>query len=197
MATNVDNIKKYISHGEIYVGCSVPPEGESLFKYATDGVPSGGTHIGATQGESTFNYTPTIDGIEIEQSGVPVAPHITSEELTLTFTCLEPVIGRMRDAIGSGGSYHPITGTGAGHTISIGGLTDVTGQCVAIVAEQPNNKGKYVGAMIYNAISDAGVARSFKRGEPAAVEFTLMSFPNTDHLTRTAGEQSGQYAEET
>jgi len=196
MAISVDNIKKYISHGEVYVGCAVPPEGTSMFGYASSGVPSGGTHIGATQGETTFTYTPTIEGIEIEQSGVPVAPHIVSEELTITFTCLEPTVSRMQDAFGSGGVWGPTAGTGAGDVIRLGGLTDVTGQCVAVIAEQPNNKGKYVGAMIYNAISDGGVTRSFKRGEPAAVEFTLKSFPRTADLNRADGEQAGQYAQE-
>lgn len=197
MSVSVENIRKYLQYANVYVGCAVPPPGHSMFEYASAGVPSGGTDIGATQGESTFTYTPTIEGVEIEQSPIPVAPHIASEEATITFTCLEPTASRILDAIGSGGVQGTVTGTGAGTVIRMGGLTDVTGQCVALIAEQPNNRGKYVGCMIYNAISDAGLTRPFKRGEASAVEFTMKSFPRTADLDRTEGEQLAQYAEET
>ncbi len=196
MAITVTNIEKYITFGRVYIGCAVPPPGHSLFEYASGGVPSGGTDVGATQGETIFTYKPTVEGVEIEQSAVPVAAHITAEEATLSFTCTEATASIIKAAIGSGGVQGTVTGTGAGTVIRFGGITAVTGQCVAVIGEQQTNRGKYVGGMLYNAINDAGLERPFKRGKETLIKFTFKSFPSTSDLSRAAGEQVGQWAEE-
>jgi len=194
MPISVSSIEKYINFARVYVGCAVPPPGKSMFTYATNGVPSGGIDVGATQGESKFTYKPTIEGVDVEQAPVEVAPHITKEECTIEFTCLEATAARIKDALGSGA----VSGTdGTSTVIRFGGITAVTGQAVALVAEQATNPGKYVGCMIYNAVNDAGLERTFKRGKETLVKFTFKGMPSTADLNRGAGEILGQYAEQT
>jgi hypothetical protein len=181
MAVNIENVRKYLTYGNVYVGCAIPPPNCSLLDYASNGVPSGGTDIGATQGETIFTYTPTFEAIDVDQSVAPIKPYLTSEEMTLSFSMAEPTITRLPIALGTS-LYSPTT-------LHLGGNLTVTGACVCVVAEQPNNKGTYVAAMLYNALGQ-GISRSFKRGQATIVDVELRAFAMTDDLARL-----GQYAE--
>lgn len=193
MAINTVNIQKYMNYARVYVGCSLPPPGTSFLAYDSLGVPSGGTDVGATQGEAKFTYKATIEGVDIEQSTNPVAPHITTEEATITFTVAEATAANIYAAIGAGGVYGT---TATGPTIRFGGITASSGTCVALVGEQATSPGKYYGGMLYTAVNDAGLERTFKKGKESVISFTFKSFPTTTDLGRPAGEQLGQWAEE-
>jgi hypothetical protein len=197
MAVTIANIQKYIGAGKIYVNCAVPPPGASWLQYASNGVPSGGTEIGATQGESKFTYKATVEGVDIEQSFFVVAPHITAEDATITCNCLEPTVANVKLAMGGSVMQGTVTGTGAGTAIRFGGVSSTSGQCVCVVAEQATNPGKFYGGMIYTAVNDSGLERPFKKGKEVGLGFTFKSFPSTSDLSRPNGEICGQWSEET
>jgi hypothetical protein len=198
MAVNTINIQKYMGPGKVYLNCYIPPVGTNFFQYATNGVPSGGVDIGATQGESTFNYQLTVESLQTESSGLPLMPYGTDESASITFACAEPVAERMRTAILAGTLRTPQwngNSSGASVTFGGGGTIYASGQCLTLVAERGDCPGKYVGVMLYNAIDIAGLTRSFKKGKEAIVQFTFQSFPTVADYARGNGEIVGQFSE--
>jgi len=194
MAITITNIEEYIAAGDIYVDAVVPAPlasvGDTL---SPDGVPSGGVHVGATSGESVFRYEASIETVDIEQSTFPVAPFVTSESATLEFTVAEATAENIKRAIGQ--TF--LRNVASGKLMSFGGLTAVTGTSVCIVAPKKKSPGKFVGVMIYNAYSDGGLERRFKRGEATLVSMTLRGVATSETLNRPEGDQLGQYFETT
>jgi len=194
MAISITNIEQYIAPGRVYVDAVVPAPlasvGETL---SADGVPSGGIDVGATTGEAVFRYSATIETVDIEQSTVGVAPHVTAEEATLEFSVAEAVAQNIKRAIGQT-FLRDVTG---GKVLSFGGLTSVTGTSVCVVAEKQKAPGKYTGAMIYAAYNEAGLERRFKKGEATFISMTLRGVITSDLLDRPEGDQLGQVFEQT
>jgi len=194
MGISITNIEQYIAAGRVYVGAVVPAPlasvGDTL---SSDGVPSGGTDVGATSGETVFRYSATVETVDIEQSTFGVAPHVTAEEATLEFTVAEPTAENIKRAIGQGFLRDA---AGGGKVISMGGLTAITGTSICVVAPLKKTPGKYCGAMLYNAYNDAGLERRFKRGEATLVRMTFRGVATTETLARPEGDQLGQYFEQ-
>ncbi len=200
MSVTINNICAYISPGNVYVGAQVPAPLHSLGEEAhlsADGVPSGGTHVGATTGEAVYRYSATVETVDIEQSTFGVCPHVTAEEATLEFTVAEATAENIKRAIGQG-FLRDFTGPDSltGKVISVGGLTDVTGTSICVISEKKNDPGRYCGAMIYNAYNDAGLERRFKKGEATFITMTFRGIASTATLDRPAGDQLGQYFEQ-
>ena len=210
MSVTISNVCQYISHGNVYVGAQIPPDlnslGQAYFLGANGergsltcvaGVPSGGTDVGATSGETTYRYNATVEDVDIEQSTTGVCAHVTEEEATLEFTVAEATAQNIKRAM-SQGFLRDFTGPGAltGKVISVGGLTAVTGESICVISEKKEDPGRFVGAMIYNAYNDAGLERSFKKGEATLVSMTFRGLATTATLARSAGDRLGQYFEQ-
>ena len=197
MAVVLSNICTYISRGDVYVGAYIPAALGSLGESAhlsSAGVPSGGNHVGATSGEAIYRYTATVETVDIEQSTFGVCAHVTAEEATLEFTVAEATALNIKRAM-SQGFLRNFTGPGAltGKVISVGGLTDVTGESICVISEKKLDPGRYVGAMIYNAYNDAGLERRFKKGEATMISMTFRGLATSGMLARPAGDMLGQY----
>ena len=187
MAINTTTITKNIGYADIYVDCVVPAD-RTPMALAPGGLPVGGRYIGATQGEALFRYTPTIEGVEIEQVTGMVAPHMVSEEVEITFTMMELDYQNMLLAIGQG------SGTTAGgvNLVTFGGNRNVPNRCVCLVAKSAN-EDTYDVATIYQAINTAGVQRSYQRGQARGIAVT---FRAVQVHTRSVGDRAAQLIED-
>jgi len=188
MAVSETAILRKIKGANIFVDCTVPDSYTPPTLAA--GVPAGGTDVGATIGESIFNYNATIELVDVEQSAAKIAPHVTEEAISMTFSMAEVDVDNLVFHLGQTFSYVE----GDFSVMPLGGYIDVTGHCVACVAEKANDPGKYYGGMIYSAYTDGDRAVRHKRGEVSPVEVTLMGIAL---LSRDAGDQLGQYFEMT
>jgi len=187
MAVTEANLLRKIKGANIYVGCTAPSDFSA--PTLTAGVPAGGTDVGATMGESTFNFNANIELVEIEQTTARVAPHVVEETVGMSFAIGETTVENLKEALSQTFAHTD----GDFTVLTLGGYTEVTGQCVAIVAEKANIPGKYYGAMIYNAFIASEVNIPHKRGEVQSVEITL---GGSSVLTRAEGDQLGQYFDE-
>jgi len=191
MAVTETNLLMKIKGGNIYTGCTLPAAYSA--PALTAGVPAGGTDVGATIGESTFQYTANIEVVDIEQTTAKVAPHVVDEEIQLSFTMAELTATNLKTALSQ---THEATVTVGADTFSVmhlGGNIDVTGSCICVVSEKANQPGKFYGAMIYNAYIADSVSIAHKRGEVAQVEVTMAG---SALLTRSDGDRLGQYFDE-
>ena len=187
MAVTEANLLRKLKGANIYAGCDLPNAFSA--PTLTAGVPGGGTDIGATMGESTFAYNASIELVEIEQATGRVAPHVVEETVQMSFTIGEATSANLKLALSQTFAHTD----GDFSVMTLGGYVDVTGQCVALVAEKSNLPGNYYGAMIYNAYIASEVSVPHKRGVPQAIEVTL---GGSSLLTRDEGDQMGQYFDE-
>lgn len=186
MSVDTNNIQRYMFPGNLYVGVTKPADTANMTH--TLGVPTGGTHVGATTGEAVFEYRPTIATVDIEQAFGGVAPHMTAETATIRATISEPTLSNVRLAMQQG-TY----AAGGGYQkLMMGGLTTVSVQAVCLIGKEAD-RTKYVWALLYAAYASEGVARRMKKGEPATIPVTFTGLPDT---SRTAGDQLAQYVEE-
>lgn len=184
MAVSELNLLRKIKGANVYVGCTVPAAyGVPTF---TAGVPAGGTDLGATMGESVYEYNANIETVEIEQSTSRIAPHVVEETIQLTFTMAETPANNLVTALSQ--TFEATVGNYS--VMHLGGNIDVTGRCVAVVAEKSNQPGLYYGGMIYNAYIAESVSIPHKRSEVQQIALTLAG---SALLTRSDGDRLGQY----
>jgi hypothetical protein len=188
MAVTEANLLRKIRGANIYFDCTVPSAWTA--PTLTAGVPAGGTDIGATIGETTWTYSPNIETVEIEQDTAMIAPHVVSEEMGLQFTIAETTAANLVRALSQ--TFERTSGSFT--VMNLGGNIDVTGRCVAAVAEKSNQPGLYYGAMLYNAYIASEVSIPHKRGEVNQVQVTLAG---SSLLTREQGDRLGQYFDQT
>ena len=186
MAFSVATIKRNIGPATIYYGCTRPAD-RTPIALGTGGVPTGGTDIGATQGEATFNYVPTVQGVEIEQVQGPVAPHLVSEQLTITFTMMERDYTKMAQALGMGTTLTD----GGLNRVHLGGNTNVPTACWALVAKSSDEDTYDVG-LIYDGYVTLGPI-AWKRGEARGIQVTITAQAVSG---RTVGDTLGQFLDD-
>jgi len=188
MAVTEANLLRKIKGGNVYTSCTVPDAYGA--PTLTAGVPAGGTDIGATIGETTFTYNATIETVEIEQSTSQIAPHVTQEEASLAFTIAESTAANLKLALSQTHIAEVVSGTNTYSVMHLGGNIDVTGNCVAVVAEKANVPGQYYGGMLYNAYISEAVGIIHKRSQVQQIQVTLAG---SALLTRSDGDRLGQY----
>jgi hypothetical protein len=186
-AINQTTITRNIGPASIYVDCTAPAS--FLPMTHTTGVPTGGRDVGATTGQSTFKYQATIEGIAAEQVGGMLAPHMTSEDASITCTILEVTYQNLLVALGQGVG----TTTGGVNRIGLGGTFNVPTRCVCLVAKA-SDQNTYDLVTLYQAASLSGVTLTKKRGQPEQVQVTFTGIPDS---SRTVGDQLGQFVDDT
>jgi hypothetical protein len=186
MAVSITQVSRYSTAGNVYVGVTTPAD--QVIMTHTAGAPLGGTDVGATIGESTVEYRPTIATVDIEQAFGGVAPRLTAEACTLKFTCGESTHTNLRLAMQQGTA----TTDGTHNYLTAGGKTGVVGQCVAIISKQADTP-QYNWVCVYNAVSMDGLSLTYKKSATRQIGVTMTALSDAN---RTAGDQLFQYVEE-
>ncbi|MCP3685466.1 MAG: hypothetical protein GY861_22670 [bacterium] len=181
MATLVKNIAIPLSN--FYVDVPVPATGTKLT--ITAGVPAGGTHIGSTIGEGTWEYARDTIELDLEQyTSIPDGGLIyNNESLTVTIPIAELTKDKLAKAITG-----EIVAVDGGHLVTIGGKTEPETFSVVLVAEHRAGSGIYHYFMVYKSISQEGVSLSFSKADGQTYE---MSCRGMADMARPAGDQLG------
>lgn len=174
----------------IFVGVTAPATGAppTLMGH-TNGVPATGVEVGYTTGPVEFTYKNTKEKITPEQAYMPVALYTKEEMSTVTFECLEKTYSTLLrgfDNIGtvSDGSKD-LFYFGNGNSIIAPFTT-----CVMFSSPQRTNPAKYVIGVLYFAYNPEGVKLPFTKTKPMSYK---MTFDALADVTRTAGDQGGQF----
>ena len=178
MALNAANVR--VGAGRIYMGTTPPSAGEHINLPGT-GIPSTGTEVGLTEGESVFTYEVTYFEIMAEQSLGAVEVFATEETAQLEFTMKEYIQANIEDffntMLATSVDAVPTTpGTPftdiyeGGRILGLAaGAGEVTLQSVILVAPIPNTSAvaqRYTYIMLYQAYqSEASAVRYTKSGD--------------------------------
>ena len=186
-----------IAAGEVYTGCTAPADfTKPTF---TAGVPAGGVTVGMTTGPTTFKYQPEFGDLQIEQTLGAVAPRITKESLSISFTCAEDSAARIKLACTNGKLVNTAgsAGTPTTDVIYVGGqILGHSTTCLAIVSPigSYDNAGTpvnlYEWVMVYAALVTNGYEVAFKLGENRVVKVEMSAYADP---TRAVGDQLFQH----
>jgi len=181
MATLTRNIAIPLSN--FYVDVPVPATGTKVT--LTNGVPTGGVHIGATIGEGVWEYTRDTIELDLEQySSIPDGGIIfNNESLTMTVPIAEMTKDKLARTVTG-----DIVSVDGGHLVTLGGKTEPEAFSILLVAEHRAGSGIFHYFMVYNAISQEGVSLSFSKADGMTYE---MSCRGLTMMDRSAGDQLG------
>ena len=191
MAQNAANI--HIGPARIFLGVTPPATGTPPTVVPhVDGVPTSGTEVGHTEGDSVFNYNISYDELRSEQTFGIITHFPTDEMCELKFTAMERVLEMMRMALGNIGES--ITGA---HTLFYGGnhpnIINIRTTGVVLTARLRHDPTKFEVLMIYKAASIEGSTFQYSRTKASTMAITLSGITDT---TRVAGDTMFQLKRE-
>lgn len=183
-----DQTKVHVGAARIFTGVTNAVTGTPpTYLTHTNGVPSTGTEIGLTDGDTIFQYVLRKQEILAEQSLGPVDVWADLETATLTFTMQEANANALKIAIDSSVGYD----SSGGDAFYFGGGTTVLGPMLTGVffsAPRRDNPAKFLTGQLYKAYSKDGLNFPMSRTKKGLVKVTLIGL--TD-LTRTPKDQMG------
>lgn len=191
MAYNVDRIRT--APGRIFVGVTNPTTGTPpTWMTHTAGVPATGTEIGLTDGDTMFEVVTKKTEIMAEQSYTAVEVYLDSESMKVSFNCQESNFTALKAAFDAVGSFSDSSKEGFYFGTGTGGFTPRK-QSVFISAPHRDDPTKYTIALFYRAYSAKGFNYLFSRTKKGMFSVELVGLAD---LTRTAGDQVGQFYQE-
>lgn len=183
----VNDLKRYIGEGNIYVGITKPADLTALYTTWTNGVPAGGRNVGETVDAAELSYKPTFEDVRIEQAYGHVAPRVVDEAVSLKFKCAVASYQNLALALQTG---HQVTAAGVADTLFVGGRPFTASQTVALVSPIKNpttgDTEFYEWVCLYEAYSIEGLTLPYKRGQTRLVDVTINGYAD---ITRTEKDQ--------
>lgn len=189
MAQNANNIQ--IGPARLWLGVT-PPVGTPPAAWAlhTNGVPSTGTEVGHTEGESSFMYKSDKMKITSEQGFGVVDLALIGEASELKFTAQERTALNLKTAFDAYG-YESIAG---GIGIWGGGVGFVPlSQSIFLSSPRRDNPAKFETLLIYKGINDGGITIKWGRTAKSMLDITITPIVDS---TRAVGDQLFQYRRE-
>lgn len=177
-------IYRNIIGADMYVNCTAPASFTTMPHVA--GVPGGGTHVGALQGEVGCTINSTISVVETEQTLMGIAPYISEQRARIEATMLELTYANLLRIIQQG------TGSTAGgiNSITVGGNVTVVPMCVAVVGQLAGTN-QYTEFVIYGACQQESLSMDKGRATVPTVKVTFEGYMD---MTRTPGDRLCQVA---
>jgi len=188
VAANIHTGPATIFMGGAAPASSLPP----TWQTHTNGVPAGFTHIGATLGDTVFNWKPNYNNIEAEQALGIIDKFVTAEDGTLEFEAEERTQVLLKQAFGNIGTVDDGTRTGF---YGGGGGTILNIQYVTLVLTSLRRDlaGKYEVLVLYKAVCTAGIPLTYSRTKVSTYKMNFQALPDG---TRTVGDQIFQFSRE-
>lgn len=182
-----------VGPARIFLGVTLPASGAppTLMGH-TAGVPSTGTEIGLTEGDTVLEVNSTLATIEAEQFYAPVEAYLQMQTAKVSFTAKESTVIALRASLGGIGQ----TTTGTEDLFYFGsgaGAFAVLKQSVFLSARRRDNPAKYIIVCLYNAYASKPFTYTFSRKKEATYPVELSALAIT---SRTAGDCIGQFYRE-
>src|SRR5262245_42144345 len=188
-----DAQKIHVGPARIWTGTTAPASGlPPTWKTHANGVPSDGTEVGFTLGDSTYTWRTDKVDIEAEQALGVVDQFISKENAQLEFEAQErtyQLLKQVFDNIGSvdDGTRMGFYGGGGGTILNVQYTT------IFLSSQIRNLTNKFEILFLYKAVSMEGIQLTFSRTKPSTYKVTLRGLPDT---TRSQGDQIFQFSRE-
>lgn len=187
----------HVGPANVYIDVTAPATAPAAGEDPTwlphlNGVPSSGTHVGATLGDSVFTWTTEKAEIKAEQVMGTLDMFITDQMATLTFEAEERVFALMKKAFDNiysvdNAQRMGFTGGGGGSVIQIQYTT------IVLTSLRKDIAGAYEVLVAYKCVSTAPMPLTYSRTKPSTYAVTFRCLPDT---TRTEGDQIFQFSRE-
>ena len=188
-----DHTKIHVGPGRIFLGVTPPATGTPPTLLAhVDGVPTTGTEVGHTDGDSTFTYQAVKNEITSEQVLSGVDLWVPEEMGSLVCIAQEHNFLALRTAFDAVGSVDDVSKTlfyGGAGTQVVNALT----QCIVLTSRQRNAPTKFHILVFYKAYSSPGFKIPFGRRNRSIYS---MEFKALSDTSRNSGDQMFQYYRE-
>ena len=182
MALNAANVR--VGAGRIYMGVTPPAAGAAL--NISNGVPSTGTEVGLTEGESVFTYEVTYFEVMAEQSLAAVEVFATEESAQIEFTMKEYTQANINDFLAAMVATTNVAAPGDATTMDIheggrilglaAGAGEVTLQAVVLVAPIPNTSGvdqRFTYVLLNQAYQSESAAAMYTKASDTLLKVTF------------------------
>jgi hypothetical protein len=159
----------------------------------TDGTPLStytAVNLGTFAGATTILSKPKFDDIKVDQADTAVAKYCTANDMSveLDLMQLDPTI--LQNALPYG--VFATQASPGYNQLTFGGIGVVTPLCLAFISPKRGAPGKFVVAILFNAVGTGGFSAAIGRAKPTAVK---VKFDGLADLTRGAGRQTGVFYE--
>ncbi len=191
MGFQVDRIE--VGPARLFAGVTVPASGAfpTLVTH-TNGVPSTGTEIGLTEGDTVLEITSTKTEIMAEQFYAPVEVYLTVQGAKVTFKAKESTVVALRLALDN--ILQQTTGTEEAFAFGSGaGAFAVRKQPIFLSARRRDNPAKFIIALVYRMYASKPLTYTFSRTNQSTFPVELTALAD---VTRTAGDCIGQFYRE-
>jgi len=154
----------------------------------TAGVPTPGTEVGYTEGETTFRKVKTTGEINAEQALGPISTYLETETAEVVFTAMERVFATLQAAFDNTAG----AADEAARMIFWGGGLQypLRTQSVMTTSQRPNQVSKWEIGVLYRAYSVGGFETTYRKNGASTFAVTLRGLYDG---TRTLGDQLFQF----
>ena len=174
--------------GDLWAVTTAPADATPRLTLAADGsLDSGtnaGTHLGLTEGATTFSGKPKMTHIAADQADGPVDAYVPQLDASIEVTLQQLNAIKLQRVVAPG-----VYSTESGYRqMTLGGATTVPSLCLATVSASRSVVGAYVYSMLFKAIQTSALTLAFGRSKPVSYK---VKFQGLSDLTRTLGKQIG------
>lgn len=189
IAYDLNNAEVHQGPGDIWIIDPAPTDVAERLTLGANGRPdnadhASSVHLGAIASAITFQLTPQVANIELDQYESPIAQYVDKLNVSIEAELAQTEMVKISKALGVGTYSSP---SGA-KQITFGGNTAVTEFCVAAISKKRTDPTKFIVACLYKTIASGGVKIMLSRKSPS---FYTVKFTGLQDLTRTAGKQIG------
>lgn len=184
-----NNAEVHQGPGELWIIDPAPTDAAERLTLTADGAPddavhANSKHLGAIASAITFECSPEVTAIELDQYEAPIAEYISKLNAKLVAELGQTEMQKLRYALGVA-NYSTASGY---KQITFGGVTQIPEFCVAAISPKRTDSTKFIVACLYKTTATGGIKISISRRNPS---FYTVEFTGHADLTRTAGKQVG------
>jgi len=185
----LNNAEVHQGPGDLWIIDPAPDDTAIRLTLDTDGTPDvtahgSSIHLGAIASAITFEATPEISDITLDQYEAPIAQFISKLGVKIQAELAQTEMQKMQKALGVG-----VYDTAAGYKeLTFGGVTAIPEFCVAAISPKRTDPTLFIVAMLYKTTATGGIKLTISRNNPS---FYTVEFTGQSDLTRTAGRQIG------
>lgn len=191
MSFQVDRIE--CGPARLFAGVTNPASGAPpTWVTHTAGVPSSGTEVGLTEGDTVVEIQSEKKAIEAEQFYAPVEVYMTTQSAKLTFTAKEMTVAALKLALDNIGQQ--TTGSLEGFYFGSGaGSFAVMKTSIFFSARRRDDPSKYIIGLLYRAYASKPLTLPMSRTKESTFPVELSALAD---VTRTPGDCIGQFYRE-
>jgi hypothetical protein len=172
-------IARNIVSADLFTNCTPPPNFTPMTHVA--GVPTGGIHVGALQGEVSCTMNSTVSVVDTEQTLMGIAPHISEQRAKIEATMLQLDFANLQRILPQA---TPLAASGI-NSLFMGGNVYVIPVCIVVIGQLAGTN-QYAEFVLYSACQQESLAMEISK---AGVRTVKVTFEGYMDMSRAPGDR--------